>query len=50
MSIQPQAANFPKCSAIAKRSPPSTLDVLVNDLARKGAIVFVVHVELPEAS
>jgi hypothetical protein len=50
MSVQPQAHNLPKCSAIAKRSPPSTLDALANDPARKGAIVFVVHVGLPEAS
>ena len=28
---------------------PSTLDALANDRARKGAIVFVVRVELPEA-
>jgi predicted RNase H-like HicB family nuclease len=29
---------------------PSTLDALANDPARQSAIVFVVHVELPEAS
>jgi predicted RNase H-like HicB family nuclease len=28
---------------------PSTLEALANDPARAGAIVFVVHVELPKA-